>query len=170
MAEKDYICHGYLGGQILQKEGLPKHALICERHVGVGITRQDILQHQLDLPARDMIPQTIEEIVICFADLFYSKDALKLEKEKSITKIVKRQAKILDALWQVLNSGGMLLYVTCSIFKMENEQQVIAFLERHDDAQLDAMKVTWGRGKIGRQLLPGEEDMDGFYFARIKKQ
>ena len=93
-----------------------------------------------------------------------------LRSEKSITKIVRRQAKILDALWQVLNSGGMLLYVTCSIFKVENEQQVLAFLQRHEDAQLDEMEVSWGRGKIGRQLLPGDDDMDGFYFARIKKR
>ena len=93
-----------------------------------------------------------------------------LRSPKSIERIVRRQAKILDAMWQVLNSGGMLLYVTCSIFKAENEQQIIAFLERHKDARLEAMGVSWGRGETGRQLLPGDDDMDGFYFAPIRKQ
>jgi 16S rRNA (cytosine967-C5)-methyltransferase len=93
-----------------------------------------------------------------------------LRSPKSIARIVRRQAKILDAMWQVLNSGGMLLYVTCSIFKAENEQQIIAFLERHEDARLEAMQASWGQGTTGRQLLPGDHDMDGFYFAPIRKQ
>jgi 16S rRNA (cytosine967-C5)-methyltransferase len=64
----------------------------------------------------------------------------------------------------------MLLYVTCSIFKIENQEQVIAFLGRQGDACVEEMKVDWGRGKLGRQLLPGDNDMDGFYFAPIRKQ
>jgi 16S rRNA (cytosine967-C5)-methyltransferase len=93
-----------------------------------------------------------------------------LRTENSLRKIVKRQAKILDSLWQLLNPGGMLLYVTCSIFKIENQEQVTAFLNRHEDASLEEMTGDWGRGRIGRQLLPGDYDMDGFYFAPIRKQ
>jgi uncharacterized protein len=73
--EKAYLCHGYLGREILENEGLPRHALVCERHVGVGITLKDIEENHLPLPLRDMMPVSIEEQIICFADKFYSKDA-----------------------------------------------------------------------------------------------
>ena len=92
-----------------------------------------------------------------------------LRNESALSKIVKRQAEILDALWQLLKPGGMLLYVTCSIFKIENEEQVRAFLDRHDDATLLAIEAAWGRGPVGKQLLPGDYDMDGFYFAPVVK-
>lgn len=69
-----YICHGYLGRELLEKKGLPKHALVCERHVGVGITAEDIKRHKLPLPARNMTPVSIEEQIVCFADKFFSKN------------------------------------------------------------------------------------------------
>jgi len=69
-----YICHGYLGRELLEKKGLPKHALVCERHVGVGITAEEIKRHKLPLPARNMTPVSIEEQIICFADKFFSKN------------------------------------------------------------------------------------------------
>ena len=69
-----YICHGYLGRELLEKRGLPKHALVCERHVGVGITAEEIKRHKLPLPVRDMTPVSIEEQIICFADKFFSKN------------------------------------------------------------------------------------------------
>jgi 16S rRNA (cytosine967-C5)-methyltransferase len=93
-----------------------------------------------------------------------------LRSEKALIKIAKRQAKILDALWQLLKPGGMLLYVTCSVFRVENQDQVTAFLQRWPDAGLAEMPVDWGRGKIGRQILPGDENMDGFYFALLMKR
>ncbi|MDR2682451.1 MAG: HDIG domain-containing protein [Dysgonamonadaceae bacterium] len=68
-----YICHGYLGAELLRNEGLERHALVCERHTGSGIPRESILRDRLPLPARDMLPETLEEKVICFADKFYSK-------------------------------------------------------------------------------------------------
>lgn len=71
-----YICHGYLGRELLEKEGLPRHALVCERHVGVGITIENIEKNNLPLPKRDMIPQSIEEKIICLADKFFSKKDL----------------------------------------------------------------------------------------------
>ena len=66
----------------MRKEGFPRHALVCERHTGAGISLQQIVQQQLPVPHRDMIPVSMEEQVICFADKFYSKS--RLEKEKSV--------------------------------------------------------------------------------------
>ena len=85
--DKPYICHGYLGRKILEKENLPKHALVCERHVGVGFSIQDIKKDKLPLPKRNMIPISIEEQIICFADKFFSKDEKSLIKEKSLLRI-----------------------------------------------------------------------------------
>ena len=85
--EKPYFCHGYLGREVLEKEGFPKHALVCERHVGVGISIKDIKEQKLLIPKRNMIPISIEEQIICFADKFFSKNEGFLIKEKSLDKI-----------------------------------------------------------------------------------
>ncbi|WP_243371744.1 HD domain-containing protein [Geotalea sp. SG265] len=69
-----YICHGIAGREILEAEGLSRHALVCERHIGVGLTAEDVRRQQLPLPERDMVPLSLEEEIICFADLFYSKN------------------------------------------------------------------------------------------------
>ena len=68
-----YIRHGFLGGQLLREEGLPRHARVAERHTGSGLTRQQILRRNMPLPIQDWIPETIEEKVICYADKFFSK-------------------------------------------------------------------------------------------------
>lgn len=86
-----YICHGYLGAEMLIREGWEKHALVCERHTGSGITRASILENQMPLPVRDMLPVSIEEKLVCFADKFYSKSHP--EKVKSIDKIKKSLSK-----------------------------------------------------------------------------
>ena len=91
--DKKYICHGYLGREILEKEGLPKHALVCERHVGVGLTVKDIEEKHLPVPKRDMIPVSIEEQIICFADKFFSKDSDFLLKEKPLERVRNSIAK-----------------------------------------------------------------------------
>lgn len=83
-----YVCHGYLGRKILEKKGFPAHALVCERHVGTGITAQDVKRHNLPLPQRDMIPITIEEQVICFADKFFSKNGNMADNEKPVEDIL----------------------------------------------------------------------------------
>ena len=83
--ELPYICHGSVGSEILIKMGYEKHALVCERHTGTGLTLEEILKNNYPIPHRDMIPETLEEKLICFADKFYSKT--KLNKEKSIEKI-----------------------------------------------------------------------------------
>ena len=68
-----YVCHGVEGRKILENHGLAAHALVCERHVGVGLSEKDIQQCRLPLPIRDMLPVSLEETVICYADEFYSK-------------------------------------------------------------------------------------------------
>jgi uncharacterized protein len=85
--DKPYICHGYIGRELLEKEGLPKHALVCERHVGVGITVEDIERAGLPLPRRDMLPLTIEEKIICYADKFFSKRPDSLGKENLLEEV-----------------------------------------------------------------------------------
>jgi len=82
-----YICHGYLGAELIRKEGFPCHALVCERHTGAGLSLFEIENRNLPVPHRDMIPISEEEQVICFADKFYSKS--NLEKEKTVEKALK---------------------------------------------------------------------------------
>jgi uncharacterized protein len=71
--ELAYICHGAEGRKILEGLNLPKHALVAERHVGVGITQKDIEEQKLHLPLRNMSPQTLVEKIITYSDLFFSK-------------------------------------------------------------------------------------------------
>lgn len=86
---KPYVCHGYLGREIMEKEGWPNHALVCERHVGMGITVKDIEKRNLPLPKRAMVPVSVEEEIVCLADKFFSKTNEYLEKEKSLEQIRK---------------------------------------------------------------------------------
>ena len=86
-----YICHGYLGAELLRQEGFPKHALVCERHTGTGLSLEMIEKQNLPIPHRDMRPVSMEEQLICFADKFYSKTHL--DREKSIKKIRNSLAK-----------------------------------------------------------------------------
>ncbi len=82
--ENPYICHGYLGRKLLDDQGLPeKFGRVCERHTGAGITKENIEKNRLPLPARDMVPITIEEKIICVADKYHSKSPKK--KDKIIT-------------------------------------------------------------------------------------
>ena len=86
-----YICHGRLGAEILRQEGFERHARVCERHTGAGITCEEIIKQQLPLPHQDFLPETLEEKVICYADKFFSKTHL--DKEKTIEKAEKSLMK-----------------------------------------------------------------------------
>ena len=77
-----YIRHGLLGAELLLKEGFPRHARVCARHTGTGITIQDIREQNLPLPLQDYRPEILEEQIICYADKLFSKT--KLDKEKTI--------------------------------------------------------------------------------------
>ncbi len=88
-----YIRHGIIGREILEREGYPRHALVCERHIGVGLTMADIRSQALPLPEREMAPLSLEEKIICFADLFYSKSPAKAGVAKSLDEIRKGLGK-----------------------------------------------------------------------------
>jgi len=75
-----YICHGTIGAQLMREEGFPLHALVCERHTGAGLSLKEIERQNLPVPHHDMLPVTLEEKLICFADKFFSKTHLEREK------------------------------------------------------------------------------------------
>ena len=86
-----YICHGRIGAEMLRAEGFPRHARVCERHTGAGITRSQIIAQRLPLPEQDFLPETMEEKVICYADKFFSKTHL--DREKTVEQAVASLAK-----------------------------------------------------------------------------
>ncbi|SHI49778.1 uncharacterized protein SAMN02745165_00232 [Malonomonas rubra DSM 5091] len=88
-----YLQHGIEGRNILEKEGLERHALVCERHIGIGLTAKEIENQKLPLPKRDMLPVSLEEKIICYADLFYSKSEKNRGNEKSLEKVRKTLRK-----------------------------------------------------------------------------
>ena len=93
-----YICHGRIGALLLREEGYPRHARVCERHTGAGLTLDDIVTQQLPLPRQSFLPETIEERLICYADKFFSKTRLDREKtfEQAIGSLMKFGAAGVD--------------------------------------------------------------------------
>ena len=85
-----YIAHGYMGRKLLEENGFEKIAPVCERHIGVGLSIYDILENRMPLPHRDMLPITIEEKIVCYADKFYSKTPKHLIVPKQLDKIRKK--------------------------------------------------------------------------------
>ncbi|HEY5775419.1 MAG TPA: 16S rRNA (cytosine(967)-C(5))-methyltransferase RsmB [Xanthomonadales bacterium] len=93
-----------------------------------------------------------------------------LRSSAQVDNVVQTQAELLAALWPLLEPGGMLVYATCSILKRENSQQIQSFLEQHTDAMAEFPDVEWGTaGPFGRQIMPGEAGMDGFFYAVLRK-
>ena len=91
-------------------------------------------------------------------------------RPQDIGAAVELQARLLAALWPLLARGGKLLYVTCSIFRMENANQILAFLAAQANAKLQELDTRWGVSACpGRQILTGQSGMDGFYYACIEK-
>lgn len=85
VGKEPYLMHGILGAQLLRKEGLERHALVCERHIGAGLTKDEIIAQNLPLPAEDYLPQTLEEKLVCFSDMFFSKS--KIRDAKSVEEV-----------------------------------------------------------------------------------
>ena len=97
-------------------------------------------------------------------------DVLLHRRPEDLSSLVALQSKLLQALWQVVRPGGILLYATCSILKQENELQVADFLGRNADARAVLLADSYGHSAgAGRQRLPGEDGMDGFFYARLQK-
>jgi len=97
-------------------------------------------------------------------------DILLHRREEDIAALAQAQSRLLDATWPMLRPGGVLLYATCSILAEENSAQVAAFLERTPDASAETLPEAFGHAAgPGRQRLPGEDGMDGFFYARLRK-
>jgi len=92
-----YVEHGYLGRELMEDLGFPKHALVCERHVGCGISIEDIEKFGLPLPKREMVPLTLEEEIICYADKFFTKHPQRLTEELPVEKVRKKIEKYGEA-------------------------------------------------------------------------
>lgn len=94
-----------------------------------------------------------------------------LRRDTDIAALQQEQARLLSRLWAIVKPGGRLLYATCSILPEENQQQVVAFLANHADAMHVPIEGEWGfPTPVGRQILPGEKGMDGFYYALLEKR
>jgi 16S rRNA (cytosine967-C5)-methyltransferase len=93
-----------------------------------------------------------------------------LRRADDLSQLGMAQAQILNALWPLLKPGGMLLYATCSVLQQENSQQIQRFLATQANARLLPINAVWGHElQAGRQILPGEDGMDGFFYACIHK-
>ncbi len=94
-----------------------------------------------------------------------------LRRPSDIAALAARQRRFLKCGWEMLAPGGRLLYVTCSVCREENESVVGRFLRHHPGASAIPLDSSWGRAAgPGRQILPGEDDMDGFYYCLIEKR
>jgi len=133
-------------------------------------------QGDASAPAGDWAKQQYDRILLdvpCSATGVIRRhpDIKCLRRKEDIPALVSLQSKILNAIWPLLTPGGKLLYCTCSLLPDENETQVTQFLQRQPDAQASIIKATWGHARsCGRQILPGEETMDGFYYALLEKR
>ena len=94
-----------------------------------------------------------------------------LRRPDDITALQEQQRSLLASLWSILKPNGKLLYATCSILPQENEKQIAAFVEETDDAEVQTIEAKWGRAlSYGRQILPNDDAMDGFYYALLVKK
>jgi 16S rRNA (cytosine967-C5)-methyltransferase len=91
-----------------------------------------------------------------------------LRRPDDVVRAAALQNKLLEALWRVLKPGGRLVYATCSVLRAENDEQVLRFVRNTPDAELAAPGAV--TASAGHQLLPGEADADGFYYACLDKQ
>jgi 16S rRNA (cytosine967-C5)-methyltransferase len=98
-------------------------------------------------------------------------DIKSLRQAGDLAQLIEVQARILRQAWRLLKPGGVMLYVTCSVLRQENELQIAALLSEYGDAEEVPIDANWGHAcRHGRQLLPGETGADGFYYARLKKR
>ena len=100
-------------------------------------------------------------------------DAKWLRRSTDVAAFARTQRAILDALWPLVARDGVLLYVTCSVFREENEARIVEFTARHADALREPITFPAGVRHSGGQLLPSAEttghNQDGFFYARLRK-
>jgi len=93
-----------------------------------------------------------------------------LRKPQDIARLAETQRMILEAAWTMLAPGGTLVYATCSVLRQENSDVISAFLGEHPEAKESLLPEIFGQAQPhGRQILPGTDGMDGFFYARLEK-
>ncbi|MEY3182183.1 MAG: SAM-dependent rRNA m(5)C967 methyltransferase [Pseudomonadota bacterium] len=93
-----------------------------------------------------------------------------LRRDADIATLAQQQSDMLAAVWPLLKTGGILVYTTCSILPDENERVVSRFMKTHHDARIFPFEMSVGIPRtIGHQVLPGQDNQDGFYYARLQK-
>ncbi len=96
-------------------------------------------------------------------------DIKALRRPQDIADLAEKQRLLLENLWPLLNTDGLLLYTTCSALKQENELQIMNFLQQHPEAQEQiAINAPASRATVGYQRLPGDDSLDGFYYACLR--
>lgn len=97
-------------------------------------------------------------------------DIKRLRRPEDIVSLCREQRRLLEVAWRLLAPGGLLVYATCSVLKVENEAQIAAFVQSHPEATPRLILASWGRlAGLGRQILTGESAMDGFFYACLTK-
>lgn len=95
-------------------------------------------------------------------------DIKQLRRKADMDALIQTQQQLLLALWPLLKQNGLLLYTTCSILKQENELQIEQFVQQTKDARL--LNLTTAHGEpMAAQVLPGQQNMDGFFYAKLQK-
>lgn len=93
-----------------------------------------------------------------------------LRHAEDMVKLSVIQKVLLNIMWGLLKPGGLLVYATCSVFLEENEELLAEFLQEHADAREEIITIPIGKKCIvGRQILPGMNGMDGFYYGCLRK-
>ncbi|MEV8520886.1 16S rRNA (cytosine(967)-C(5))-methyltransferase RsmB [Dyella marensis] len=91
-------------------------------------------------------------------------------RDSDIAALAAQQRRILEALWPLLAPGGRLLYVTCSLLRAENEAVVGEFLASRPEARVAPIALPAGQAAAaGWQILPGDGDLDGMYYAVLER-
>lgn len=74
LGHEHYLRHGVLGHELLAEEGFPETLLrFCSRHIGVGLTRDDVRRQGIPIPPADYLAESAEERLVMYADKFHSK-------------------------------------------------------------------------------------------------
>ncbi|WP_180165791.1 16S rRNA (cytosine(967)-C(5))-methyltransferase RsmB [Acinetobacter sp. YH12049] len=149
------------------------------KRVVENLDRLDLDGKHVEIQTADAVTYTAPELADCIVldapctavgVMRRHPDIRLLRQSGDIAKTVVLQKQILENMWKQLKVGGTLLYITCSILKAENEQQMVEFFANHADAQEIKIEADWGVEQIhGRQLFPKVGYGDGFFYCRIQK-
>ena len=123
------------------------------------------------LPSQDFFDRILLDVPCSATGVIRRHPDIKLlRRPQDIENLCVSQQILLEAAWALLAPGGILVYSTCSVLTQENNEQIERFMNRHPEARELPIDAQWGiRCDFGRQILPGEADLDGFYYARLQR-